>query len=37
MYELYCRRKRGERISQEAIATTVNQVYWYGIFRDIKS
>ena len=36
MYELYCRRQRGERVSQEAIATTVNQVYWYGIFHDIE-
>lgn len=35
MYELYKRRCRGERVSQEAIATTVNQVYWYGIFYDL--
>lgn len=34
MYELYLRRKRGERVSSEANKITVNQVYWYGIFAD---
>lgn len=36
MYDLYCRRQRGECVFQEATATTRNQVYWYGIFRDIE-
>ena len=35
MYNLYLRRKKGENVSQEATATTVNQVYWYGIFADM--
>lgn len=32
MFNLYKRRCRGEAVSQEAIALTRNQVYWYGIF-----
>ena len=32
MYDLYCRRKNGASVSAEATATTVNQIYWYGIF-----
>lgn len=35
MYDIYCRRKRGEPISAEATSKTVNQVYWYGIFADM--
>ena len=35
MYDLYKRRYRGEKVSREATATTVNQVYWYGIFYDL--
>lgn len=32
MLQLYKRRCRGESVSREAIAASVNQVYWYGIF-----
>ena len=32
MINLYKRRCRGEQVSYEATNTTVNQVYWYGIF-----
>ena len=35
MYDIYQRRKRGEEVSHEATAITVNQVYWYGIFADM--
>ena len=35
VFDLYCRRKRGEQVSAEATATTVNQIYWYGIFADM--
>lgn len=35
MLELYQRRKSGEPVSQEAAAATRNQVYWYGIFKDM--
>ena len=35
MYDIYRRRKCGEPVSAEATATTVNQVYWYGIFADL--
>ena len=34
MIDLYLRRNRGEQVSQEAIRTTVNQVYWYGILNE---
>ena len=37
MLELYKRRCRGESVSQEAIALTRNQVYWYGIFYEMKN
>ena len=37
MYDIYLRRKRGESVSAEAGATTVNQVYWYGIFADLEN
>ena len=36
MFELYLRRKKDEMVSKEAVSTTVNQVYWYGIFYDLK-
>lgn len=32
MLQLYKRRCRGESVSKETIAASVNQVYWYGIF-----
>lgn len=32
LLDLYKRRCRGEAVSKQAIAATVNQVYWYGIF-----
>ena len=35
MLSLYLRRKNGDSVSQEATATTQNQVYWYGIFADM--
>ena len=35
MYDIYRRRKSGEPVAAEATATTVNQVYWYGIFADL--
>ncbi len=35
MLDIYYRRKKGEKVSQEATATTQNQVYWYGIFADL--
>ena len=35
VFALYQRRKAGEPVSQEAAATTQNQVYWYGIFHDL--
>lgn len=37
MLELYKRRCRGESVSQEATALTRNQVYWYGIFYEMKN
>ena len=36
MLELYRRRKSGEPVAQEAVKTTHNQVYWYGIFAELK-
>ena len=36
MLSIYHRRSRGEAVAQEAKATTQNQVYWYGIFADLK-
>lgn len=35
MFNIYQRRKRGEPVSGEATATTLNQIYWYGIFADM--
>ena len=32
---IYFRRKKGEKISQEAKKITYHQVYWYGIFADM--
>ena len=34
--DIYSRRKNGEKISEEARTVTVNQVYWYGIFKELK-
>lgn len=36
MFELYVRRKNGERVSGDATRSSQNQVYWYGIFRDME-
>jgi len=36
MYALYKRRTAGEAVSQEAQQATINQVYWYGVFSDLK-
>ena len=35
MLQIYLRRKNGVPVSQEATATTRQQVYWYGIFADM--
>ncbi|MPM05586.1 hypothetical protein SDC9_51876 [bioreactor metagenome] len=35
MLDLYHRRKRGEAVSAQATQTTMNQVYWYGIFSEM--
>ena len=35
MTDLHQRRKRGESVSKNAIETTYNQVYWYGILSDM--
>ncbi|MBO5450940.1 MAG: hypothetical protein J6A11_05280 [Lachnospiraceae bacterium] len=35
MYELYLLRKQGKQISAEAMQSSRNQVYWYGIFSDL--
>lgn len=35
MMDIYHRRKRGEAVSKEAVATTRNQIYWYGVFSDL--
>ena len=34
MFDIYRRRKCGEPVSAEATATSVNQIYWYGVFAD---
>lgn len=34
--DIYHRRNAGEKVSREATATTKNQVYWYGIFAEMK-
>ena len=35
MQELFTRRKKGEPVAQEAKAQSINQSYWYGIFKDL--
>ena len=35
MLRLYMQRKNGIQVSQEATATSYQQVYWYGIFSDL--
>ena len=35
MLVLYERRRNGESVTYEAVERTVNQVYWYGIFREL--
>ena len=34
MLDLFSRRERGEPVAQEAKAYTINQSYWYGIFKE---
>ena len=36
MLDLNDRRNQGFAICKEATAVTVNQVYWYGILRDLQ-
>ena len=36
MFELYVRRKNGERVSDDATRSSQNQVYWIGIFRNME-
>lgn len=36
MLKLYIRRKCGQRVSGDATKSSQNQVYWYGIFRDME-
>ena len=36
MLDIYRRRMKGEKVSIEATRTTQNQVYWYGVFNDLK-
>lgn len=36
MLDIYHRRNAGEKVSREATAVTINQVYWYGIFAEMK-
>lgn len=36
MLQLYLRREAGEQVSREAKDKSYHQVYWYGIFRDLK-
>lgn len=35
MLELYHRRKKGEPVSQEAGRKSINQSYWFGIFKEL--
>lgn len=36
IYELYIQRKQGIKISKQAATITRNQVYWYGLFNDMR-
>lgn len=36
MLDLYHRRNKGQKVSSDAAKATQNQVYWYGIFRDME-
>ena len=36
MLDIYNRRLKGEKVSKEATKTTRMQVYWYGIFEELK-
>lgn len=36
MLSIYHRRNAGEKVSQEAVRATINSIYWYGIFNDMK-
>ena len=33
MLDIYYRRKKGEPVSQEAAKQSINQSYWFGIFK----
>ncbi len=35
IYPIYIRRENGDAVSIEATASTVNQVYWFGIIKEI--
>ena len=35
MMEIYQRRKKGEPVSQEARDKSINQSYWFGIFKEL--
>ena len=35
MLDLYHRRQRGDSISAESQAASMNQSYWYGIFKEL--
>lgn len=35
MIDLYLRRKKGEAVFEEALNSTRNQVYWFGILKDL--
>lgn len=37
MLSLYRRRQRGQRVSREAGEVSINQSYWYGIFRELRA
>lgn len=36
MLDLYIRRKCGQQVSADAKKASQNQVYWYGVFRDVE-
>ena len=36
MLDIYHRREKGEPVSQEATKQSINQSYWFGIFKEIE-
>ena len=36
MLDIYHRRQHGENVSKEATDASVNQSYWFGIFKELK-